>query len=137
MISNYNQQYVTIDILKTELGEIRYNIRSGFAKNEKEFKEIRTEIQTVRDIALVNSAKIDAYRDFSSFWFSILTIIVAIIGFAGTLAPMFREMYKEAKQNKIHDNMTEVARKVMHDEINSAVHEAINKLRGNSSVIGK
>lgn len=136
MTSNDIQQYVTIDILKTELGEIRYDIRSGFEKNDKEFKEIRTEIQTVKDTALVNGAKIDAYRDFTSIWFTVLTIVVALIGFLATLAPMFRDIYQNAKQNKNHDEIKEIAHKIMQDEISSevsrAVNETIGKILGNN-----
>ena len=129
MISNDNQQFVTVEILKSELGEIRTEIRTGFEQNDKEFKEIRSEVQTVKDIAIVNSAKIDAYKDFTSMWFTVIAVIVALIGFVITLAPMFREMYRDAKQARNQNNIREIVREIFYDEVVEIVR---NEIKGGS-----
>ena len=91
MTSSDNYQYVTVEVFRSELGDLRSEFRSEFANIHKEFEETHTEIQTVRDIALVNSAKIDAYRDSMTIWFTVLAIVVALM-----------EMYKDYKQAKNH-----------------------------------
>ena len=122
MTSNDNQQYITVDVSKTEIGEIRTEMRSGFEQNKSEFKELRSEIIAVRDIALINSAKIDAYRDFSGIWFTVIAIVVTLVGIMTTLAPMFRDMYRDAKKDKNR----EILRDIVREEVNLAVNRAMN-----------
>ena len=122
MTSNDNQQYITVDVSKTEIGEIRTEMRSGFEQNKSEFKELRSEIIAVRDIALINSAKIDAYRDFSGIWFTVIAIVVTLVGIMTTLAPMFRDMYKDAKKDKNQEALRDFIR----EEVNIAVNRALN-----------
>ncbi len=108
------------------MGDLRSEIRS-------EFKEIHAEIQTVRNVALVNSAKIDAYRDAMTIWFTVLAIVVALVGIMATFASTFREMYKDYKQAKNHVVLREAARKVLREELPDAVRNFL----GDSNVIGK
>ena len=67
---------------------------------DMKIQEVRTEIRTVNENVLVNSAKIDAYRDFMSIGFTIMTVIIGFFGFLVTLAPMLREMYQDRKRDK-------------------------------------
>ncbi|MBQ7215666.1 MAG: hypothetical protein IJS39_06750 [Synergistaceae bacterium] len=87
MTSNDNQQYVTVKIFRSELGEMRSEIRS-------EFKNIHAEIQAVRDIALVNSAKIDAHWEAAGMWFSVIAVLVAAFGCIASFFAIFRESHK-------------------------------------------
>ena len=130
MISNDNQQYITIEIFRSAIGELRTEILSGFSESRKENKELHTEIQSVRENTIANGAKIDAYRDFTSIWF---TVIAVIIGIVGLFAPLLRDIYKDAKQSKRIDNVKEIAREVMREEIRDTVREFMRT----SDVIGK
>ena len=122
MTSNDNQQSVTIDVSKSEIRDLRNEMRSGFAQNNSEFKELRSEIQYVRDVALINSAKIDAYRDSSTIWFTVIAVIVTLMSIMTTLAPMFRDMYKDAKKDKNREALRDIIR----EEVNIAVNRALN-----------
>ena len=130
MTSNDNQQYITIDIFRSTIGDLRTEILSGFSEARKENKELRTEIQTVRENTITNGAKIDAYRDFTGIWFTVIAVIVAFVGLA---APLLRDLYKDARQIRKNNEMEEVARKVMREEI----HEAIRESMRTSGVLGK
>lgn len=130
MISNDNQQYITIEIFRSTIGELRTEILSGFSESRKENKDLHTEIQVVRENTIANGAKIDAYRDFTSIWFTVITVIIGIVGI---IAPLFRDIYKDAKQNKRIDDIEEIARKVMHEEIRKAVQDSIKM----SGILGK
>ena len=122
MTSNDNQQFIATDSSKSEIDALRNEIHSGFAQNKSEFKELRAEIQYVKDIALVNSAKIDAYRDFSSIWFTVIAIVVALMGIMTTLAPMFRDMYRDAKQEKNRNTLRDIVREEVDIDINRALN---------------
>ena len=130
MTSNDNQQYITIDIFRSTIGDLRTEILSGFSEARKENKELRTEIQTVRENTITNGAKIDAYRDFTGIWFTVITVIVAFVGLA---APLLRDLYKDARQIRKNNEMEEVAREVMREEIREAIRENMRT----SGVIGK
>lgn len=130
MTSNDNQQYITVEIFRSELGEFKTEMRSGFSETHKEIKELRAETQTVRDNTLVNSAKIDAYRDFTGIWFTVLTVV---IGLVGLIAPLLRDIHKDAKQSRKLDDMRETAREVMREEIRETVQEFLKT----SGILGK
>ncbi len=117
-----NSNDIIVEVFRSEIGELKTEIRSGFEHNKNEFKEVRAEIQTVKDIAIANSAKIDAYRDFTSIWFTIIAIIVALVGIMVTLAPMFREMYKDAKKSNLRDEI----RSILHDEVDTIISSTLN-----------
>ena len=53
MTSNNRQQYLTVEVFRSEIRELR----AEFANIREEFKETHAEIQAVREIAIVNSAK--------------------------------------------------------------------------------
>ena len=117
MTSNDQQQYITVEVFRSELGEMRSEIRS-------EFKNIHAEIQAVRDIALVNSAKIDAHWEAATMWFSIIAILVAVIGVFATFAAIFREIYKAKvlSEQKVQD--------MINASISQAVNNAVTKALG-------
>lgn len=121
MTSNDNQQFLTVDVYKSELGEIRTDIRSGFELFNNEFKNVHSEILSVREIAIINSAKIDAYRDFNSIWFTVIAVIIAIVGVMATLAPMFRDARHEHR-----DKDTHITRAEVQDMINSSISQMVN-----------
>ena len=123
MTSNDNQQFVTIEMLKSETGEIKAEIHGL----DNKINELHTEILAVRDIVLTNSAKIDAYKDSNALWFTGIAILVAIVGIIATLAPMLREIYKDAKEARSRNTLRQAAKEIMQDEFHSTVAQAVNE----------
>ena len=93
-----------VQIFKSGLEDLKFYIDTRISDVNKQLTEIRTEIRTVNENVLVNSAKIEAQRDFISIGFTIMAVVIALIGFVVTLAPMFREIYRDAKIARKHDN---------------------------------
>lgn len=130
MTSNDNQQFVTVEMFNAGINRLETRILRLSEQQEQARKETQSETLAVRDIALVNSAKLDAYKDFTSLWFAGIAILVALIGFIGTLAPMFRDMYKESKQER-KDKSTQLSREDVQNMIDATVEQAIAKALGN------
>lgn len=116
-----------VEIFRSGLDDLKYYIDTRFSESEKrtneQFVELRAEIRTVQDNVLVNSAKIDAQRDFMSIGFTIMAVVIALIGFVITLAPMFRDIYKDAKQAR-RDNIITVEK--IQSMIDSSINKALN-----------
>ena len=83
--------------------------------------QLKTEIQAVRDIALVNSAKIDAHWEAASMWFSVIAILVTVVGIFVALAAVFREIVKAKTltEQKVQD--------MINASISQAVSDAVEK----------
>ena len=94
---------------------------------DNKINELHTEILAVRDIVLTNSAKIDTYKDSNALWFTGIAILVAIVGIIATLAPMLREIYKDAKEARSRNTLRQAAKEIMQDEFHSTVAQAVNE----------
>ena len=127
MTSNDNQKYVTVEIFRSTIGELRTEIISGFSKTHTENNELRSEIQTVRENTIVNGAKIDAYRDFTGIWFTVIAVIVAFVGLA---APLLRDLYKDSRKAKEQEKLTE-------EKVQAMIDNAIAKAMSNIGTVGK
>ena len=105
MTSNDNQQFVTVEVLRSELGEIKTEIR----KIGTQLNELNSEIKVINENMIVNSTKIDDLYFFMGIGFAVVAIIVTFVGFIISLAPMFREMYRDSKKDKtgIHTSYEE------------------------------
>ena len=137
MTSNDNQQYITVELynagndrIERRIIQLGEKLDASSRENKSEFQSVRAEIQAVRENTIANGAKIDAYRDFTSVWFTVIAIIVA---FVGMVAPLLRDIYKDSRQSKRNEDMEEIARKVMREEIREAVRENMRA----SGVLGK
>ena len=130
MTSNDNQQYITVELYNAGNDRLERRIIQLGEKLDASVKELKAEIQTVREYSITNGAKIDAYRDFTTIWFTVLTVVIGIVGL---FAPLLRDIYKDAKQNKKVNDIEEIARKVMREEIREAIRENMRA----SGVIGK
>ena len=130
MTSNDNQQFVTITTYNAGNNELKTLILSENEKTRREFtgalKEIGTEVR-------INSIRIEEVKNSMNWDFATLALVVAIVGFTITLAPMFRELFSKRKEDKLHDDIQKIAREVMRTEINEAVKEVLS----NSGAIGK
>ena len=127
MTSNDNQQYITVELynagndkLERRIIQLGEKLDVASRENKSEFQTVRAEIQTVRENTIANGAKIDAYRDFTGIWFTVIAVVIALVGL---FAPLLRDIYKDAKQSKRIDDIREIARDVMREEIREAVRE--------------
>lgn len=119
MTSNDNQQFITVEVFRSEISDLHTEIRTGFEQVNKDIKEVRTEIQAVRDIAISNSAKIDAHWEAASIWFSFIAVIIAGIGAVAAFIALFKDSTKS-------NNLTEQKVQSMIDaSINDAVAKAL------------
>lgn len=121
MTSNDNQQYVTVEIYNAGNNNLEKQIILIGEKQDRSFSELKTEIQAVRDIALVNSAKIDAHWEAASMWFSVIAILVTVVGIFVALAAVFREIVKAKTltEQKVQD--------MINASISQAVSDAVEK----------
>lgn len=130
MTSNDKQQFVTVETYNAGNSELKAFILGENEKTRRDFtdalKELSTEIR-------INSIRIEEVKNSMNWDFATLAIVVAIVGFTITLAPMFRDLFSKRKDDKLHNDIQKIAREVMHEEIHSAVKEALS----NSGAIGK
>ena len=111
-----------IEIFKSGLDDLKFYIDTRISDVNKQLGEIKIEIRTINDNVLVNSAKIDAQRDFMS----IGLVVITLVGFIVTLAPMFRDIYRDAKTARYHDDKLTV------EKVQLMIDEAIAKNLNNS-----
>lgn len=130
MANNDNQQYITVELYNAGNDRLEKRIIQLSEKQDSSFQALKAEIQTVRENTLINGAKIDAYKDFSAIWFTVIAVIIALVGL---FAPLLRDIYKDAKMNKTMDKIKEAAREVMREEIKNTVREFLKT----SGVSGK
>ena len=113
-----------VEIFKSGLDDLKYYIDGRVSEVEKhvngQLDEMRAEMRTVNENVLLNSAKIDAYRDFMSVGFTINTVIIGFFGFLVTVAPMLREMYRDRKREKTEERLTR-------SEVQEMITEAISR----------
>lgn len=129
MTSNDNKQFVTVEIFNSAMNKIdkHFDIIDG------KFEVVRAEILAVKELALVNSAKIDAYKDTTNTWFTVLAVIIAFVGFIVALAPTFREMFKEARLERKNKQLTrEDVQNMINASVSQAVNDAVAKALGTS-----
>ena len=134
MISNDNQQYITValynagnDRLERRIIQLGEKLDASSRETKSEFQIVKAEIQAVRENTIANGAKIDAYRDFTSIWFTVITVIVAFVGLA---APLLRDLYKDSRKSKEQEHLTE-------DKVQAMIDNAIAKAMRNINIVGK
>ncbi len=113
MTSQDNARYITVEMFNNGIAEIKAEIH-------KNTEEIRAEIRTLDKRVEINSVKIDELHYFMGIGFAIMAVVVVFVGFVITLAPMFREMYRDAKKAKSEPPMTR-------SDIQSMIDEAISR----------
>lgn len=87
-----------VGIFRSRLEDLKYYIDGRFSEVDRQIHEVRTELRKVNENVLVNTAKIESQGDFMGIGFTIMAVVIALMSFVVTLAPMFREMYKDAKK---------------------------------------
>ena len=127
MTSNDHQQYVTVEVYNDGNNKLEKQIITLGEKQDKSFAELKSEIQATSNIALVNSAKIEAYHDSMNTWFVVLTAVIALIGILVSFAGLFREMYKDYKQEKAETKATGLTERRVQDMINASISQTVNE----------
>ena len=134
MTSNDNQQYITVEIynagndkLERRIIQLGEKLEAFSREVKSEFQTVRAEIQTAKENTIVNGAKIDAYRDFTGIWFTVITVIIGIVGL---VAPLLRDIYKDSRRAKEQENLTS-------EKVQSMIDSAIAKAISNINVAGK
>ena len=111
-----------VEIFRSDLEDLKYYIDRRMSEVNKRFDEMRAEIRTLNENVLVNSTKVDAYRDFMSIGFTIMTVIIGFFGFLVTIALMLREMYRDRKREKTEEILT---RSEVQEMITEAISQAL------------
>ena len=116
MTSKDHQQFITVEVFRSEIGDLRTEIR-GLGS---QISELKSEIQAVRDIAISNSAKIDAHWGATSMWFSFIAVIIAGIGAVAAFIALFKDSTKS-------NNLTE---QKVQSLIDASINDAVAKALG-------
>ena len=103
MTSQDNERYVTVEVFNDGMAKINSRLDTIDATLTAMQAEIRTFDKRVE----VNSVKVDELHYFMGIGFTVMAIVVGLVGFLMTLAPMFREMYKDHKREKL-DGIPEI-----------------------------
>ena len=116
MTSNDNARYVTVEEFNAGISELRSEIRRTNEEIKSAITEMKHELRyQARDIEHLQT---------SIYWgFAVIAIVVALVGFVMTLAPMFREMYRDSKQAK---KDAPLARSEVQTMIDEAISRALS-----------
>ncbi|MBQ7193514.1 MAG: hypothetical protein IJR98_03990 [Synergistaceae bacterium] len=118
MTSQDNERYVTVEVFNDGMAKINSRLDTIDATLTAMQAEIRTFDKRVE----VNSVKVDELHYFMGIGFTVMAIVVGLVGFLMTLAPMFREMYQDHRREK---NAQHVTRSEVADMIEAAVARAL------------
>ncbi len=116
MTSQDNARYITVEMFNDSMARIERR----FDAVDKTLTEITKEIRTIDRRSEINTVKIDELHYFMGIGFAIMAVVVAFVGFVITLAPTFREMYRDSKKAKTDSP-------VSRSEIQSMIDEAISR----------
>ncbi len=114
MTSQDNSRYVTVEMFRAGIEEIKSEIR-----------ELRTEVRAIDRRAEINTVKIDELHYFMGIGFAIIAVVATLVGFVIALGPLFREMYKDKKQEKSESEKSEMLNTVQ-SMIDSAISQALS-----------
>ena len=92
-----NQEYITVEMFNRGM------------------TDLKAEIRVIQDNVLVNTAKIDMLQHTQNIWFMVIAVVVALVGFLITLAPMFRDIYKDSRKES-HSMTEQEIRNIVRDE---------------------
>ena len=124
MTSQDNSQYVTVEMFNDGIARIERRLD----KIDQTLTGIQAEIRAMDRRVEINTVKIDELHYFMGIGFTVIAIVVGIVGFVLTLAPMFRDMYhdrKQAKSERVKQDILDTLRGEMQSMIDSAVSQAL------------
>ena len=134
MISNDNQQYVTVELFNSKMETLLTQIRLDNEKLRGELRQefqagistLQAEIKAVDTKAQINSAKIE-YLQHTFYWgFAIMTLVLT---FVTVFIPYLRERKNEKQEDK-QSLITE-------QRVQELIDQALAKRNVSASAIGK
>ncbi|MBQ9573648.1 MAG: hypothetical protein IJR27_00020 [Synergistaceae bacterium] len=90
-------------------------------KLEAKTDELKEQIREVKTEVRINAVKIEDMQTSMNWHFATFAIVVAIVGFTITLAPMFRDMFRDKNKS------------MNPDDVRGIVRDELNKLKSNPS----
>ena len=75
-------------------------INGQLVQLRKDVDSLKAEVVEIKHDVKMNSARVGDLHSFISVGFTIMAAVIALIGFMMTLAPMFRDMYRDRKQER-------------------------------------
>lgn len=90
-------------------------------KLEAKTDELKEQIREVKTEVRINAVKIEDMQTSMNWHFATFAIVVAIVGFTITLAPMFRDMLRDKNKS------------MNPDDVRGIVRDELNKLKSNPS----
>ena len=124
MTSQDNSRYVTVEMFNDGIARIERRLD----KIDQTLTGIQAEIRAMDRRVEINTVKIDELHYFMGIGFTVIAIVVGIVGFVLTLAPMFRDIYhdrKQAKSERVKQDILDTLRGEMQSMIDSAVSQAL------------
>ena len=110
MTSN-DVQVLTLDDFRSGIDSLKIYIDGKLAefsrRSEKANEELKTEIR-------INAVRLEEVKNTMNWDFTTLAIVVAVVGFTITLAPMFREMFRHDKNSELTE---QEIRRIVREEI--------------------
>ena len=114
MISS-DTQVLTVDDFRSGIDSLKVYIDGKLAEfsrsSDKAHDELKTEIR-------INAVRIEEVKNVMNWDFATLAIVVAVVGFTITLAPMFREIFQREKKPELTEQ--DIRRRVREEIAQSA-----------------
>ena len=105
---------LTVEGFNSGLDSLKVYIDGRLLDTEKNFtariSEVNTEVR-------INSVRIEEVKNSMNWNFTTLAVVVAIVGFTITLAPMFREIFIRRKEEKTRDEIRAIVREIVREEL--------------------
>ena len=115
MTSNDTQQYLTVELFNSKMETLLTQIKLNNETLRNELRsELHSEIQVVKDIAIVNSAKIDMLQHIFYWGFAIMTLVIAVV-------TVFVPYFLRERKEKIQDEKSVLTENRVQDMISQAL----------------
>jgi hypothetical protein len=135
LISQDNQQYITVELFNSKMETLITQIQLGNERLRNELSskindvksELHNEIQAVDTNVKINSAKIEMLGHYMYWGFAAMTLLITAVAF---LVPYFLTARKDKKQNE-----KSTSRVLTEDNVRQLINEALQNM--SASTIGK
>ena len=115
MTSNDTQQYLTVELFNSKMETLLTQIKLNNETLRNELRsELHSELQVVKDIAIVNSAKIDMLQHIFYWGFAIMTLVIAVV-------TVFVPYFLRERKEKIQDEKSVLTENRVQDMISQAL----------------
>ena len=120
-----------VEVFRSGLEDLKYYIDGRISEVDSRLDEMNTRIGSVESrlseigYEVRMQSRDTNHLQTSVYWgFAIMAVVIALVGFVITLAPMFREMYRDARQAKRESALTRT-------EVEEMIANAISRTQKN------